>query len=532
MSWPPGPSENPFAVEEQVVLGEPVEVFTHRPQSLADLLAHTDRFDDREYLVIDEHRLTYQQVREMVYALAEGLATEYGIGHGDRVAILGENRVEWLLTFWALANLGAIAVGMNSWWSADEMAVYLADADPKAAVVSTRMADRFPPVDIPRIVMDDVIDTLIEPYRGAGRPAVEIDEDDPVVILYTSGTTGRSKGAVNSHRNAVAMVMLQTSGRVAMARQNPDLPPEIGATTYPFFHVSGLYGSLLCPTMVGDTTIFVTGKFDAAKTLRAIEAEKVNKVSIVPTTGWRIVRELRANPDTYDVSSMIRVTGGGAPMTEPLQDALREVFPGIQLAFGYGLTECAGLATGSPDTDLREHPNTAGKPYPTVQVQIRDESDNVLPVGEEGLVLIRGAMVMPGYWQNQSATDTTIAPGRWLRTGDLGTLFEDGRLELTARRSDLILRGGENVYPAEIETVLESHPQVMETAVVGAPHPDLGEEVCAHVVVDSDITAEDLTEYCKARLGYFKVPSRWFLRRDPLPRTPSGKVVRKDLKVS
>ncbi|MGJ3508781.1 class I adenylate-forming enzyme family protein [Enemella sp. A6] len=527
MAWPEAVAQ-PFETHLEDVLGEQLEVFVHRPRTLREMLEHTDRFDDVEYLVIDEHRLTYAEVRRMVAALAKALNEQYGVTHGSRVAILGENMVEWLLTFWATTVLGGISVGINSWWSADEIAVYAEDCEPTIIAVSDRMRDHLPDQTPPLVRLDSMIEELITPNLGAAMPDVHIDEDDPVVILYTSGTTGRSKGAVNTHRNAISMVMLQSMARVAKFLADPNSPRDIGATSFPFFHVSGLYGSLLVPLMAGDTSIFLTGKFDAAKVLRAVDAEKCTKISIVPTTGWRIARELQANRDAYDLSTLQRFTGGGAPMTPAMQEALREQIPQIEFAFGYGLTECAGLATGANNEMLQRNPNTAGAPYPTVQLQIWDENDVPQPDGTEGLVMVRGPMVMPGYWDNEAANEKTFAPGHWLRTGDLGTIT-DGELELTGRRSDLILRGGENVYPAEIEFALENHPAVVEVVVVGVPHPDLGQEVCAHVVVNTETTGEEFTEYLKPRLAYFKVPSKWVIGSDPLPRTASGKILRKQL---
>lgn len=535
MTWP-ALAADPFEIVEEDVLGERMEVFAHRPHDLRELLCSTTRFDDQEYLIIDGRRLAYRQVRELVAALAAGLAEEYGIGAGDRVAILGENRVEWLLTFWAVCCLGAVSVGLNGWWASDELAHYLADADPKAVVVSDRMSDRLGPPPprgrrhIPRIAMSTIWEQLIPAHEGSSLPDGPIAEDDPVVILYTSGTTGRSKGAINSHRNAIGMVMLQTSAMVRRALADPSTPRDIACTMYPFFHVSGLYGSLLVPTIRGDASVFVTGKFDAPAVLRAIEAERCTKVAIVPTTATRLVHELESHPGQYDVSSLTRITGGGAPFTPSLIARMKRAFPGALLAFGYGLTENAGLVTGIAGADLDQNPQAAGRVYPTMKVEIRDPSGHRVPDGVQGQVHIRGPLVMPGYWRNERATREAMAPGRWLRTGDLGTMT-DGMLELTGRRSDLIIRGGENVYPAEIEAAIDAHPEVAECAVVGVPHPDLGQEVAAHVVLHpgSRLSEEQLRAWLAPTLAYFKVPSRWVISTTALPRTASGKLRRNEL---
>jgi acyl-CoA synthetase (AMP-forming)/AMP-acid ligase II len=233
--------------------------------------------------------------------------------------------------------------------------------------------------------------------------------------------------------------------------------------------------------------------------------------------------------DKYDLSSLIQVGGGAAPISGALQQRLREVFPNAaaRLGIGYGMTECSSLATTAGPQDLLEHPDTVGRPIATTQVEIRDADGNPVPEGVEGEIHIRSPLVMLGYWRNPEATRDAILPGRWLRTGDIGTIH-DGLLYLSARRSDLILRGGENVYPAEIENCLEAHPAVRECVVLGVPHEELGQEVKAIVVPREGATAdpEELSEYLAGRLAVFKVPSQWEIRAEPLPRNATGKVLR------
>ncbi|WP_051265506.1 class I adenylate-forming enzyme family protein [Nakamurella lactea] len=530
----PAPSPiDPFEIGIEPVLGEQMEVFVHRPRSLRELLESSRRFRDTEYLVFDDVRLSYAEHADRVAALAAGLRERHGIGVGDRVAILAENRVEWLLSFWATLSLGGVVVGLNGWWAAPEIEYALSDSEPALLLVDDRGRRRLggvPDAERPFRVVDIVTGTaeLVAAQPITMLPTQSIDEDDPAVILYTSGTTGRPKGAVHSHRGVIAMVQLQTLATERRRAALGGLPQDIACTTFPFFHVSGLYGSVVAATIGGDTMVFVTGRFDAERVLATIEREHCTRFSIVPTIAWRVLRHPSV-PDR-DLRSVTKIAGGAAPTGAALQQRLREVFPNAALGFGYGLTESTAMATGASDDDLRDDPDTAGRPVPTVQLQIRAADGLVLPDGEQGEIHLRGPVVMPGYWRNPAATAAVIGPGRWLRTGDIGRLT-NGRLTLSARRSDLILRGGENVYPAEIELCLDAHPDIAESAVFGVPDPEWGEAVLAVVVAagPDELDIDALTGYLEQRLAKFKVPTKWQIRTSGLPRTATGKVMKRRL---
>jgi acyl-CoA synthetase (AMP-forming)/AMP-acid ligase II len=270
------------------------------------------------------------------------------------------------------------------------------------------------------------------------RPQVDIDEDDPALILYTSGTTGRPKGATHSHRNLNCLVQAQQCIIAARVPPGFTLPPSRALTSTPLFHVSGLHSGVIACLGAGNTTVWQDGKFDPASTLKVIERERCSTWTTMPTTLWRVVHEPTAKD--YDTSSLMHVGGGGAAWSAALQQAIRDTFgEHISWGIGYGQTEACGLSTTSTFAELQEHPDTVGRPVPTVELKVDDA----------GEIYLRGPMVMLGYWNNQAATDAVIGEGRWLRTGDLGEI-RDGLLFLTTRRTDLILRGAENVYPAEI----------------------------------------------------------------------------------
>jgi acyl-CoA synthetase (AMP-forming)/AMP-acid ligase II len=261
------------------------------------------------------------------------------------------------------------------------------------------------------------------------------------------------------------------------------------------------------------------------RTLELIERERVTNWTSVPTVVWRVVHDVRVR--AFDVSSLRHIGGGGAAWSPALQDKMREVFgETLSYGIGYGLTESTGLATSASYVELREQPEAVGRPAPTIEVKVMPSPET----DEGGEIWIRGPLNMLGYWRNDEATRAVLDDDRWLHTGDLGEL-RDGMLFLTTRRTDLILRGGENVYPVEIENCLEAHPGVAESAVVGIADEELGQRVCAVVVPlgDAELDEAELTAHVKERLAYFKVPSEWVVRTGPLPRNASGKVVRADV---
>jgi acyl-CoA synthetase (AMP-forming)/AMP-acid ligase II len=489
-----------FDLTEETVLGEPMTVFSDRLRSMGALLDRSLEWADREYIVDGERRLTYGQHHAAVARVAAYLQQQ-GVEKGDRVAIFGKNSIEWVISFWATVSIGAIAVGLNVWWAPDELDYAIADCVPKLVIKD--MAPITAWLDGPAIE----------------RPQVDIDEDDPALILYTSGTTGRPKGATHSHRNLNCLVQAQQCIIAARVPPGFTLPPSRALTSTPLFHVSGLHSGVIACLGAGNTTVWQDGKFDPASTLKVIERERCSTWTTMPTTLWRVVHEPTAKD--YDTSSLMHVGGGGAAWSAALQQAIRDTFgEHISWGIGYGQTEACGLSTTSTFAELQEHPDTVGRPVPTVELKVDDA----------GEIYLRGPMVMLGYWNNQAATDAVIGEGRWLRTGDLGEI-RDGLLFLTTRRTDLILRGAENVYPAEIESCLEGHPDVDEVAVVGLPDDEFGQIVGAIVVPagGASLSEDALSGYVKERLAYFKVPSRWVITPDALPRTATGKVVRAEV---
>ncbi len=526
----------PFEIVHEPVLGELTPVFKQRAPHLRALLEGSIGFGESEYLVCNDLRLSFAQHARVVASVARGFAERFQIGKGDRVAILAANCPEWIVSFWAALSLGAIPVGMNGWWAGDEIVYALADSDPKLLIGDAKRLARIAstPLRVPVVEIESEFAKLWNHDLGAPLPDVAIAEDDPATILYTSGTTGRPKGAVTTHRNIAALVRVQMFHgiRNMMLAAGQAAPPALSTracmlVNTPLFHVSGLYAGAVTLLSTGVKTIWTTGRFDPVQVMQLIEREKVTNWGPMGTMILRVIN----HPDLgkYDLSSLRNVGSGGAPMSRELQQRVRAAFPTLrgQIGLGYGLTESTALATINSGADLEAHPESVGRALPTISVEIRDSEGRALPEGAEGEIYIHGPLVMKEYWRNPEATAQTIGPGRWLRTGDIGRLV-DGRLTIESRKRDLILRGAENVYPVEIELCLEAHPDVREAAVVGVDHPELGQEVKAIVVPapGSGFDPDALARFVAGRLAYYKVPTHWERRDEPLPRNATGKVLK------
>jgi acyl-CoA synthetase (AMP-forming)/AMP-acid ligase II len=529
-----------FETTVEVVGGEPMTVFANRLPNLRAALEAAGAFGDRDYVVFAdrEHRrvITHAEHRRAVASVARVLREEYGVQPGDRVAILAANCPEWIVTFWATVSLGAIAVGLNGWWVGDEIRHGLADCTPSVLVADRKRLDRLGDdgPGVPTIVIEDDFDRIWHAHPDEPLPDVPISEDDPALILYTSGTTGRPKGAVNTHRNVIAAIGMSFfhGARNAMARP-PDPNPDAAArpicqlVTYPLFHVSGLHMGAVAFMISGIRSVWTLGRFDEELVMELIQDEGITGWSYTPTMLHRLLSHPRLGE--YDLSGLRQGGGGGAAFSPALLERARTAIPNIRssMGVGYGQTECAALATINAGEELVAFPESAGRPLPTVELEIRGDDGTVLGEGEDGEIVVRGPMVMPGYWGRPDATAEVLLPGGWLRTGDIGHL-DGGRLYLATRKRDLILRGGENVYPIEIENRLEAHPDVAEVAVIGVDDEDLGQDVKAVVVPRDGATldADELRAFCAESLSYYKVPVQWEIRTEPLPRNALGKVVK------
>ncbi|UUW89256.1 class I adenylate-forming enzyme family protein [Pimelobacter simplex] len=516
----------------ETVLGAPVQVFPDRFRALHEVLAASLEHGDRPYVVTLDGRLTFAEHARRVSSLAHALRHDHGVRKGDRVAIAAANSQAWIETFWATVSIGAIAVGCNAWWSPRELRHALELTRPVLVLADERrraLLDTDADAGIPVLDVDNALATA---YPDAALPSADVAEDDPAVILFTSGTSGRPKGAVHTHRNLCSVIGFHRSMDAMAARYGDPVAPQdkVYLLAMPLFHVGSLHNLAVPRLANGSTVALHLGAFDPARVLQLVQDAHVTHWGAVPTMANRLL-EFDGVGD-YDTSSLYAFSLASAPSSTAFKERLRAHLPFAgALVDSYGLTEsCTAVALATP-LDLAEAPGTLGTPIVGVEMEVRDALGNVLPPGEEGEICVRSAYNMLGYWENPEATAAAIDDERWLHTGDLGLFDDKGRIRLVARRTDLIIRGGENVYPAEVEAVLTDHPEVRECVVLGVPHDDLGQEVAA-VVVPADPQADPallratLEAHARQELAHYKVPAHWRIGVDPLPRNATGKVVR------
>jgi long-chain acyl-CoA synthetase len=517
----------PFELTTEPVGGVPLAVFRNRHRSLGELLDASAAHGDAEFLVFDGGpRLTFAQHRRLAAGVARSLRTGHGIGPGDRVAVAAANGPGWVLTAAACAELGAVLVALNSWWTADELRAALDLTDP-AVVVADAPRRVLLDGDRPVIAAESVLDDL----AGGGAdpaPPAPVAEDDPAVLLFTSGTTGRPKAAVLSHRSIVGFVQLTSfiGARTALARAAPagSRPPTVRLAVFPLFHVSGL-GSHLGALAWGLKTVWPAGAFDPG---RVLELTREEGITVWNGASTHLIRLLdHPGIDSFDPLQIQQVGIGGSATTPSLIARTEARFPHLEATFGsgYGLTESGGLVSHAPNALLRAAPDCVGPPLPTVEVRITDDDGRPVPDGDLGTICVRSPILMSGWWRGEA-----LPADRWLRTEDYGR-FEDGLLYLASRHRDLIIRGGENVFPIEVEDCLDGHPEVVESAVYGRDDATYGQVVHAsvHLRPGAATTPADLRRHCATRLAYYKVPDEVHVHDGPLPRNAAGKLVKRDL---
>jgi acyl-CoA synthetase (AMP-forming)/AMP-acid ligase II len=498
-------------IVSETIRGVSYRIYASRPRRVEQLLSHADRWGDRAHVVQGGRVLTFAALRRAVAAKGAELAAQ-GIGTGDRVFILGWNSPEWIVNFWACLQLDAIPVLANGWWSPAELADALDRLKP-----AITLADRGGAVKMPAGARLGNWGPAPKDPDGEATPRGpgSQDENAPATIIFTSGTEGRPKAVVLSHRSLLAGIQMILHITRRLPHQVTDESGEPALHTGPLFHIGGVQ-TLLRAVMVGDTLVMPEGKFDPAEALRMIEAHSVARWSAVPTMVTRVLE----HPDvsTRRLESLKSLTVGGAPVHVELLARIREMLPSVQarIPTGYGLSENGGQATAASGGDTAAKPGSAGRPLPCVEVRIDPRPG--LPDGE---ICIRAPTQMLGY---SDTVGSPIDAEGWLHTGDLGHLDEDGHLWITGRSKDVIIRGGENIAPVAIEQVLMAVPGVVEVAVIGIPHPDLGEEVMAFVYADRNLTDETLVAALKDKVASFAVPSRWHIQDEPLPTNHAGKI--------
>ena len=535
-----------FEIVEADVLGNRLRVYKNAPPSVREVWLSTLQYAERDYLVYQDERWTYADAHRDVNAIAAWMFAQ-GVRPGDRVAVAMRNYPEWLLIYWACVSTGIAVVGMNAWWTAEEMEYALKDSEPKIlfadaerlerALAIEGAADRMqivgvrsPDAPAPVLPWADVL------AHGGDMPAVTVDPDSDACIFYTSGTTGFPKGAQLTHRGCVAnlfnMMFSAASTALAMnlATGEPipeDPPVPAGLVTTPLFHVTANNCGAYLLTAAGGKIVLMF-RWDAGEALKLVEREKITAVSGVPI----MARELINHPDfeKTDTSSLATLGGGGAQLPPDLVHKIDSTVATARPNTGYGMTETCGIITSVSADFFVDKPDSAGPAMPNFEAKCVNELGETVPQGEVGELWVKGSSVIKGYINRPEATAESITDG-WLHTGDIARIDKDGFIFIVDRKKDMVLRGGENVYCAEVESTLYRHPAVAECSVFGVPDDRLGEEVGAAVVLKpgETLTADALREHCAATMAKHKVPRYiWFL--SALPRNASGKFVKRDLK--
>jgi long-chain acyl-CoA synthetase len=538
-----------FETVQVDVRGVSTTVWKNAPATLGAILTASRGHGDATFLVYEDERMSFEEHFLAASRLARILRDRFGVVNGDRVSIAMRNFPEWSVSFWAAAAVGAVVVPLNAWWTGEELHYGLADSGTKVVMCDQQRAERIAdfvtylpdleavlvarssPAEVP-VGMLRYEDVVADAPAGTELPAVDIATDDDATIFYTSGTTGRPKGALGTHRNICTNPISLFYVNVRNALRAGAEPGGGGQNSYllsvPLFHATGCHSILVANLLAGGKLVMMH-RWEAGRALELIEREGITTFGGVPT----MVMQVLDHPDfaTRDTSSVRSVGYGGAPAPPELVRRIKAHFPGGTASNGYGLTETSSLSTMNAGPDYEAKPDSVGPPVPVVTVKVVDPDGKEVPVGEIGELWIKGPNVVKGYWGKPEATAQTFSDG-WLHTGDVARLDDEGFVYIVDRAKDMLIRGGENVYCVEIEGVLHEHAAVADAAVIGIPHPVLGEEVGAVVQLrrGTAATESDIQEHVAARLAGFKVPVRVWFCDQPLPRNPAGKILKRQLR--
>ncbi len=553
-----------FEMETTNIRGVDLRVWKHAPGTLRDVFELSKLHGDADFVVYEDERMSFAQH----YARASTLAArfrELGVERGDRVAIAMRNLPEWVVAFWATIVAGAVAVPLNAWWTGEEIAYGLADSGARLVCCDferlARIREHLGPLEyldhvfvtdeqragvdaepLSRRGLHRLEDVLAEAHDDATPPAVPADPEDDATIFYTSGTTGRPKGAVGTHRNACTNLMnlffiaQRAQLRFADPNEQPSSVQNSFLLSVPLFHATGCLASMVVNAAAGGKLVLMH-HFDPERALELIERERVTTFGGVPTMALQILDSPRFAE--FDTTSVRSVSYGGAPAPPELVRRIKAAFPDGTPGNGYGLTETSAATSMNTGPDYVARPDSVGPPVPVTDVAIvpedfeGQEPPEDRPRGPEvtGELWVRGPQVVRGYWNRPEETALVFTNG-WLHTGDVARQDAEGFLYIVDRAKDVIIRGGENVYSVEVEAALFEHPDVLDCAVIGVPHPTMGEEVGAVVIPrpGRDVDPEELRRHVAARLAHYNVPSSIWLRDEHLPRNPAGKVLKRQLR--
>ncbi|HUI26214.1 MAG TPA: class I adenylate-forming enzyme family protein [Candidatus Kryptonia bacterium] len=538
-----------FEIEERNIRGILTKTWKNAPSSLRMVLEMSRLHGDKPFLVYEDERTSFEQHFRRCARLARVMVEDWGLRKGDRIAIAMRNFPEWSIAFWAAAAVGAVVVPLNAWWSGEELEYGLGDSGSRFLFCDGDRARRIAPhlgaLAIERIAIarggemiahaTPFAPLIADAAADVTFPDVPLDAEDDATIFYTSGTTGRPKGALGTHRNIcgnlMSLAFAQARGAIRSGAPFPppaDQPQPAQLISVPFFHATGCHSVLAANTAFGGKLVMIY-KWDPERALELIERERISSFGGVPAMVWQVLES--PSFAKHDLSCVRSVAYGGAPAAPELVRRIKEAFPNVAPGNGYGLTETSSVSTFNGGADYERKPDSVGLPVPVCEIRIAGPDGHDLPIGEVGEIWIKGPNVVKGYWNKPEATAETFTDG-WLHSGDLGRVDDEGFVYIVDRAKDMVIRGGENVYCVEVESVLYDHPDVIDAAVIGIPDKILGEEVAAVVQVRSGsrVTQEDLQRHVAQHLAAFKVPVRIALRGEPLPRNANGKILKAQIK--
>lgn len=531
----------PYELRETLAGGRPVKSFVNAPPTLPALYAAT--CSESTFLVYENERLTFADAYREASAIARLLVEQYAVAPGDRVAIAMRNYPDWITIFTAVTSIGAIAVAVNALWQSDELSYGLRDSGARVLFADQERLDRLSQRrDLPGVSMIAVrltrtaadvpdLQDLIGPFMDLPMPKVDVGTDDPATIFYTSGSTDRPKGVVSTHRNILsALFSWELDGRIAelITGAKPEPLPYQHATllAVPLFHVSGSH-ALYLQSYRAQRKLVSMYKWDPDHAAELIERERIT--SFIAPSAMTGDLERLARQTSRDLTSLLTVGGGGAPRPPEQVRKIAQSFAGAIPNTGWGMTETNAIGTNVAGTDYLRRPSSSGRPSAIIDLKIVDETGRSLAPNERGELLVRGASLFVGYWNRPDVNSEAFHDG-WFRTGDVAYLDEDGYLFIVDRIKDLIIRGGENIGCGHVEAALLAHPDVHEAAAYAVPDERLGEEVGATVYGSDTLEEDDLRDFLSHHLARFEIPRYLCVLRQPLPRTASGKILKRELR--
>ncbi len=566
-------SGQPYALADALINGRTVRAFSHAPPSLRALYESTA--SALPFIKYEDEAFTFAEAWAAASRIGQVLVQQCGVKHGDRVAIGMRNYPEWVLAFCAITSVGGIAVALNAHWQADDLThalqdsgavVLFADSErlqrlaecpamPGLQVLAVRCAGAASTVGAaatpatpapPAAAMAALAALAAKGYAPGQRvhhlheltaalgdvpmPAVDIAPDDLATILYTSGSTGHPKGVPSSHRNILsALLSWELDRRAAdLAAGIEPVAPEVQTGTLlavPLFHVTGLHASYLsCYRLQRRLVCMYRWDADAAAAL--VERERLSSLVAPAALSGDMVRV--AAEKRYDLSSLLMIGGGGAPRAPEQVRQIRATFSHAMPGTGWGMTETNAIGTGILGEEYLLRPASSGRCSQVLALKVIDDMGHALPTGQRGELLVRGTSLFAGYWNRPEANAQAFI-GDWFRTGDVAYLDDEGYLFIVDRIKDLIIRGGENIGCGQVEAALLMHPDVIEAVVYAVPDERLGEEVGATVYCRGALQADALREFVAGHVARFEVPRYIRLVHAPLPRTPSGKLLKREV---